>query len=146
MVSKKPLVVLDTSVFISAYLSSNELTSPNKILNLWQQSYFILIVTPSLIEELILVLQRKKVDELYIISLVEKIREKSLIKRGIYETNYLDNIDPKDNIFLSACYEGKADYLVSLDKHLLNLKHFHQTLIFNPQSFLNQIYQYNTIQ
>lgn len=60
MVSKKPLVVLDTSVFISAYLSSKEHTSPNKILNLWQQSYFILIVTPSLIEELILVLQRKK--------------------------------------------------------------------------------------
>jgi uncharacterized protein len=145
MVSKKPLVVLDTSVFISAYLSSNEHTSPNTILNLWQQSYFILIITPSLIEELILVLQRKKVDELYIISLVEKIKEKSLIKKGIYETNYLDKIDPKDNIFLSACYEGKADYLVSLDKHLLNLKHFHNTLIFNPPSFLNQIYQDNTL-
>lgn len=65
-----------------------------------------------------------------------------MIKEGIYQTNYLDKIDPKDNIFLSACYEGKANYLVSTDKHLLKLKHFHNTLIFNPQSFLNQLNQY----
>ncbi len=70
------------------------------------------------------------------------IVEKAMIKEGIYQTNYLDDIDPNDNMFLSACYEGKADYLVSNDKHLLNLKHFHQTLIFNPQSFLNQLQQF----
>ena len=66
----------------------------------------------------------------------------AVIKEGIYQTNYLDNIDQKDNMFLSACYEGKANYLVSNDRHLLNLKHFHNTLIFNPQSFLNQLNQY----
>lgn len=132
-------VVLDTSIFISAYLSKSKEKSPNKIITLWQQGDFILIVTPFLLKELILVLRRKKVDELSIVKLLENIAEKAMIKEGIYQTNYLDNIDPKDNIFLSACYEGKADYLVSLDKHLLNLKHFHNTLIFNPQSFLNQL-------
>jgi uncharacterized protein len=142
MVVKNLKVVLDTSIFISAYLSKSEETSPHKILTLWQQGYFILIVTPSLIEELIIILERKKVDENKIIKLLENIAEKAIIKEGIYQTNYLDNIDPKDNIFLSACYESKADYLVSLDKHLLNLKHFHNTLIFNPQSFLNQLNQY----
>jgi putative PIN family toxin of toxin-antitoxin system len=142
MVVKNPKVVLDTSIFISAYLSKNEQKSPNKILTLWQQGDFILILTPLLIEELIIVLERKKVDELSILKLVENIAEKAIIKEGIYQTNILDNIDPKDNMFLSACYESNANYLVSLDKHLLNLKHFHNTLIFNPQSFLNQLQQY----
>lgn len=142
MVIKRAQVVLDTSIFISAYLSKNEQKAPNKILTLWQQGDFILIVTPSLIEELIIILERKKVNKLSIIKLIENIAEKAIIKEGIYQTNYLDDIDPKDNIFLSACYESKADYLVSLDKHLLNLKHFHNTLIFNPQSFLNQLNQH----
>lgn len=142
MVIKSAQVVLDTSIFISAYLSKNEQKSPNKILTLWQQGDFILIVTPSLIEELIIILERKKVNKLSIIKLIENIAEKAIIKEGIYQTNYLDDIDPKDNIFLSACYESNADYLVSLDKHLLNLKHFHNTLIFNPQSFLNQLKQH----
>jgi len=137
----KPKVILDTSIFISAYLSHDKDKSPNKIITLWQEGDFILIVTPSLLRELILVLKRKKVKELSIINLIENIAEKAIMKEGVYQTNYLDNIDSKDNIFLSACYESKADYLVSLDKHLLNLKHFHNTLIFNPQSFLNQLNQ-----
>ena len=141
MILNKPLVVLDTSIFISAYLSSNSESSPNQILRLWQKGNFILIITPAIIDELIIVLERKKVNESSIVKLVELIAEKAVIKEGIYQTNFLDEIDPKDNIFLSASYEAKADYLVSLDKHLLNLKHFHNTLIFNPQSFLNQLRQ-----
>ncbi len=132
-------VVLDTSIFISAYLSSNPQSSPNKILSLWQEGKFTLITTPQLVLELLIVLERQKIDSQSIIELVKLIERIAVMKEGIYETNYLDDIDPNDNMFLSACYESKADYLVSLDNHLLNLKHFHQTLIFNPQSFLNQL-------
>ena len=142
MVLIRPLVVLDTSVFISAYLSTNPDTAPNQILNRWQGGDFILVTTPQLLEELLIVLERKRVNPLSVIKLVKLIKRIGLIKEGAYQTNFLDSIDPKDNIFLSACYESKADYLVSLDKHLLNLKHFHQTIIFNPQSFLNQLSQF----
>lgn len=136
----KPLVVLDTSIFISAYLSQNKQSSPSKILFRWEKGDFTLIITPLLLKELIVVLRRKKVKELSLITLIKNITEKAMIKEGIYQTNYLDKIDPNDNMFLSACYEGKTNYLVSTDKHLLNLKHFHHTLIFDPQSFLNQLH------
>ncbi len=139
--SIKPKVVLDTSVFISAYLSSNPDTSPSKILSLWQRGDFIIVMIPQLLEELVTVLLRKKVSRESVKKLVKLIKRLALLSEGAYQTNFLDKIDPKDNIFLSACYEASADYLVSLDKHLLNLKHFHQTLIFNPQSFLNQLSQ-----
>ncbi len=142
MKHQKPLVVLDTSVFISAYLSRNFESAPHQIISLWKQGNCILIMTPQIRKELVMVLVRKGVNVNLIKDLVKSITNLALHKEGIYKTNFLDNIDPKDNMFLSACYESKADYLVSLDKHLLNLKHFHQTLIFNPQSFLNQLQQY----
>lgn len=142
MTLNKPLVVIDTSTFISAYLSSNPESSPNKILRKWQKGDFLLIVTPQLLKELITVLERRKVDFRTIVELTKIIKSIAVIKEGIYQTNYLDHIDRKDNMFLSACYESKADYLVSNDRHLLTLKHFHNTLIFNPQSFLNQLNQY----
>ena len=46
------------------------------------------------------------------------------------------NIDPDDNMFLAAAYEAKADYLVSLDNHLLSLKFYHGTQILTPGLFL----------
>ena len=139
--TKKPLVVMDTSVFISALLSSNINSAPNLVINRWREGDFILIMTPQIEAEIALLLTRKQVPEEMIVSLFEAFDDLAFYEEGIYETNFLDDIDPKDNIFLSACYESKADYLVSLDKHLLNLKHFHQTLIFNPNSFKNQLTQ-----
>ena len=140
--TKKPLVVIDTSVFISALLSSSLNSAPNLVLNRWREGDFILIMTPQIEAEIALLLTRKQVPEEMIVSLFDAFDDLAFYEEGIYETNFLDSIDPKDNIFLSACYESKADYLVSLDKHLLNLKHFHQTIIFNPQSFLNQLSQF----
>lgn len=139
----KPKVVLDTSVFASAFLSKNIFSAPNQIINRWKNGDFILIITPQILKELIVVLLRKKIKRDLIKILVKSINSLAIYKEGIYKTNILDNIDSKDNMFLSACYEGKADYLVSLDKHLLNVKHFHQTLIFNPHSFLNQLSQFS---
>jgi putative PIN family toxin of toxin-antitoxin system len=138
---KKPLVVLDTSVFISALLSSNLKSSPNVIICRWLEQKFTLVLTPQIENEIVIVLRRNKIKEDKIVNLLIAFDNLALFSEGIYETNFLDDIDPKDNIFLSASYEAKADYLVSLDKHLLNLKHFHKTLIFNPQSFLNQLSQ-----
>jgi len=138
----KPLVVIDTSVFISSYLSTNLNSAPNKIINHWRVGDFLLIMTPKIEAEIILVLTRKNLPEEIIIDAVQTLNNLACYKEGVYQTNFLDKIDSKDNIFLSASYESKADYLVSLNKHLLNLKHFHNTIILNPQSFLNQLSQY----
>jgi predicted nucleic acid-binding protein len=39
-------------------------------------------------------------------------------------------------MFLAVAYEAKADYLVSLDNHLLSLKFYHGTQILTPGLFL----------
>lgn len=55
---------------------------------------------------------------------------------GAYEATFLDEIDPEDSKFLAAAYEAKADYLISLDNHLLRLKYYQGTQIVTPSLFL----------
>ncbi len=45
--------------------------------------------------------------------------------------------DPDDDIILRAAYDGKADYVVSGDKHLLSLKEFKGIKILTVQEMLN---------
>jgi hypothetical protein len=52
------------------------------------------------------------------------------LKRRGFRPDYFDNK------FLAAAYEAKADYLVSLDNHLLRLKYYHGTQILTPNLFL----------
>ena len=45
--------------------------------------------------------------------------------------------DPSDNRFLECAVEGRADYLVSGDAHLLNLGEFRGVKILTPRAFLD---------
>ena len=45
--------------------------------------------------------------------------------------------DPTDNIVLECAVDGKVDYIVSGDGHLLKIKEFHGIKIFSPKLFLN---------
>ena len=47
--------------------------------------------------------------------------------------------DPTDDIFLAAALEGQADYLVSLDRHLLSQKYFQGVQIVWPRDFLKHL-------
>jgi putative PIN family toxin of toxin-antitoxin system len=47
--------------------------------------------------------------------------------------------DPSDNKFIEAAVAGQADYIVSGDKHLLDLKEFHGIAIIAPRIFLDQL-------
>ena len=44
--------------------------------------------------------------------------------------------DPADNKYLSAAIEGKADFIVSGDRHLKDLKTFQGIRIVDPSTFL----------
>ncbi len=46
---------------------------------------------------------------------------------------------PADNKFLACALEVKADYIVSGDNHLLELKHFHGIQIVNAKAFVEKV-------
>lgn len=129
-------VVLDTSVFIAAFLSSSPQSSSAQIIAAWKRNEFTLIMAPQLLEELTIKLLRKNIPNSEIEILIKTIIYTSIHIPGIYSATKLDNIDPNDNMFLAAAYESGADYLVSLDKkHLLPLKYYHGTQIVTPDLF-----------
>ncbi len=137
-VKQVPLVILDTSVWLSAFLSKNRNSAPCQIIQYWKQGRFKLAISPQLLEELVCKLLEKKIDKTDIQDILTAIFYTAIHVKGIYQATRLDNVDPDDNIFLAAAYEIGADYLVSLDKrHILPLKHYHRTQILSPDLFLN---------
>ena len=129
--STRPRVVVDTNVFVSAFIWGGQ---PKKVIQEWLRGKFILLLSPFLLSEIILVLQRFGFSRRDL----EKIRE-------ILEDNSLKFIPPrktrqcrdaKDNRVLDLCLAAKADFLVTGDKDLLVLKKFRQTKILAPKEFL----------
>ena len=47
--------------------------------------------------------------------------------------------DPSDDIYLACAVEGNADFIVSGDHHLTDLRVFHGIRIVNPAAFLKAI-------
>ncbi|MFM6403831.1 MAG: putative toxin-antitoxin system toxin component, PIN family, partial [Microcystis sp.] len=132
-----PLVILDTSVFISALLSKNPNSAPCQIIRYWREGRFKLVISPQLLEELVEKLLVKNIDRNDIKDILRAIFYTAIKIQGIYQATLLDQVDPNDNMFLAAAYEIGADYLVSLDKkHILPLKHYHYTQILSPNLFL----------
>jgi predicted nucleic acid-binding protein len=57
------LVIVDTSVFISALLSKNPNSAPCKIIIYWREGRFNLVMSPQLLEELVEKLLAKNIDK-----------------------------------------------------------------------------------
>ena len=135
-------IVLDTNVFVSALI--NPRGKPAQILNYVFESKVRLFTSPSIIEELERVLSYPKLvkrhglekqelkkfvsDLLSILSLVEGKKAIEVIAE-----------DPADNNYLSCVVDAKADFIVSGDIHLLNLREYEGIQIITPAQFLEML-------
>ncbi len=133
---EKLRVVIDTNIFVSAILFKG---SANKVVNLWQKNKFIFLMSQEILNEYIKVLSYPKfrltggeithIIEEEILPFINPVAVKTPV--AIIEK------DPSDNKFLSLAAEGKADRIVSGDKHLLELGEFRKIKIVSLQSFLS---------
>jgi uncharacterized protein len=124
-------VVIDTNVFVSYFWGGN----PQKIIDLWTGDRFVLLVSPAIIEEIGKTLLTVGVEEEKVVELCEMIllKAKMIIpKRRLY----LVQNDPADNKFLECAVDGRANYLVTGDNHLLGLKKIGRIKIMCPVDFL----------
>lgn len=131
-------VVLDTNVFVSGIHWTG---ASEKVLRAWINKDFELVSSLPIIEELVRILLNFKVPlELDDISWWESlILEKSVI---VVPTERVDVVtDPDDNKFVEAALEGKTQYIVSQDKHLLVLKEYRGIKVLHPDDFLKTFHQ-----
>lgn len=126
-------IVLDTNVLVSAFGWKG---SPHEVFFGCVRGTHRLFTSPAILEELRRVLRYEKfsfdsgkIEEFLTIVL----EAASIIELGIR----LDIIreDPDDNRILECAVSASADFIVSGDKHLLDLKRFQAIQIVSPEVF-----------
>jgi uncharacterized protein len=133
MAIPKYRVVLDTNVIISGLWSG----PPRKIIDSWQEGNIQVIVSQEILTEYLEVLERfnlpPETQDDFLLLFVESART-VFVKPP--HTALVIKEDPADNKFLSCAVEGKADYIVSGDRHLLQLSHHKTIPIITPREFV----------
>lgn len=132
-------IVLDNNVFISGIFWKGV---PNEIIKLAEEEKLEISATMEIIDELFGVLKRAKFSKLYKEAGIdpEYVFKKTFELVKIYFCKINIQIvkeDPADDKFLACALAAGADFIVSGDKHLLNLKFFQDIPIVTPREFVN---------
>jgi len=130
---KMARVVVDTNVLVSAFLNDGK---PRKLLLKLLEKHTV-ILSRQMLAELADVLSRDKfsVTSALIESFISILVRKATIVPVDYSLKIIVE-DPDDNIVLNTTLNGKADYIVSGDKHLVSLKKFEKTEILKVNQML----------
>ena len=139
---RKLRAVVDTNLFISGLFGKDSLSA--KLQDLWINEEFELATSIEIIKEVSRVLRyprirktfRQKDDTLK--RFFRLIFRKALITKDLYKTDRITD-DPSDNKFLACALESKADYILSRDPHLRNLKQFHGIKIIDVTTFIKEV-------
>lgn len=138
----KVKVVLDTNNLVSSQI--NKKGASFKIFNLFRANKIVLYTSPFQLRELERVLNYPRITKKFRLE-AKKIRTiVSIIKRyarTVYPTETPEIIreDQDDNQILAIVKEAKADFIISGDEHLLNLKKINHTPILPAREFLKII-------
>ena len=128
--------VIDTSSLVSYVLTRGDLM--RRVVAHWRVNRFVVLSSPATRAELAAVLSRPQIQRLAVAALDPLIQG---MERYTWQVpGALDLAgacrDPKDDKFLACAVEGKAHYLVSSDKDLLEMKSYRGVAIVNPGQFL----------
>ncbi|MFP3871263.1 MAG: putative toxin-antitoxin system toxin component, PIN family [Candidatus Aenigmatarchaeota archaeon] len=140
---KKPRVVLDTNVLISGIFWEGK---PAEIIRKAEDEKIEVVISDQILEELEGVLKRPYFGNNFD-CIGKKIREISIKFIEIFEgpiepDESLDVIekDQSDNRILECAVEGDAEFIISGDKHLLELEEFREMKILEPSDFLDRYF------
>ena len=133
---KKTKVVLDTNVIVSAFIKygGNEW----RILRKAVSGEIISITSEGIIEEFVSVISGQKFGYSK-----ERVNEmKNFITRAsqvVVPEEKFDIVkdDPADNKIIDCAVTGNVNYIISGNKHLLNLEEFRKIKIVNGKKFLD---------
>jgi len=126
--------ILDTNIIISSVLGGALVL----ILDKWEEGKFTVVVTSDILAEYFEVLNRPKF----------RLKQETIdkITRYLYQFSEFVVVpeeqiqfveaDPHDDKFLEAAVAGKVDFIVSGDKHLLDLKEFRSIPIISGRKFI----------
>jgi hypothetical protein len=131
--------VLDTNVAVSGAISPKG--PPAEIIKAWRARSFAWVTSPSLLQELESTLRSPRLKR-YIAwgddELAEFIALVRAVAKIVVPTSRIDviRLDPADNRVLEAAVEGHVDYIVTGDRHLLDIGRHGGIAIVAPARFV----------
>ncbi len=114
-------VVLDTNVWLSAFLTPNPASAARLIWNAWREGLFEALVSHAIVHEVadkLLELGYDRGDVHEFVTLLYSLTTTVQIEHQVMGCR-----DPKDDPFIETAINGRAEYLVTRDKRLLVLSH-----------------------
>jgi len=132
-------VVIDTNIFVSSFF--NPKGNPKRIIDLWKNRKITICITEEILEEYVEVLAKLGFShEPELEELLKLFNKKNNIVYIASTPKFnLIKDDPDDNKFIECAAAAQAQYIISGDKHLLNLKSFRNIAAISPSEFLNTL-------
>ena len=135
--------ILDTNVIVSALIAKKPSTLLT-LYNAFKAQHFLLITSVAILEEVEEVINREKIIKLHKLSvkqrqaLIKELITLSFVVPGLLTLDKtIIERDPDDDKFIAAALEGNAQYIVSGDRDLLQLKVYQGVHILSPKDFIS---------
>ena len=134
--------VVDTSVMVSVAFAKEGLTK--ELRGMIVEGAFRLVTSKEIMAELYRVLHYPRILKQFkpssedLEEFIGMILERAMLTKGRYSLRKIKE-DPSDDMFLACALEGKADFIVSRDPHLRNLKRFQGIEIVDVKSFVERV-------
>jgi hypothetical protein len=135
-------IVLDTNVLVSAILSSRSASA--QIIGFVLDDALNLAVSRDLLDEAYRVVRYPKLVRLMkkhgiapeeVDSIIERLSAIAVVTPGELTLDVVQN-DLADNKILACAVESEADFIISGDRHLTDLKEYQGITIVNPATFI----------
>jgi putative PIN family toxin of toxin-antitoxin system len=136
-------VVFDTNVFVSSLLVKEG--RPARVLDAWRDQQYLLVISPAIIAEIQTTLNYPRIRRKYAITdeevegLRSLLEQDALLVPGDAQVTGAIPEDPADERVLACAVEAGADFIVSGDRHLLNLETYQGIPILTIRTFLERL-------
>lgn len=127
-------VVLDTNLIIASRF--NPRSSSGRILRMCMERELQAVYTPEIKNENLFILEKVRPGP-DIIDKVVRFYSRAELTRVRESVKVCE--DPDDNKYLEAALAGKADYIITNDRHLLELDGWKGIRIIRPREFLKKV-------
>jgi len=130
-------VVLDANILVSALIKSGK---PRQLMFKIAEEKIKLVLSRGILEEFLEVTEHPKVkryvDENDVVAFLRILGNIATVVKVRSRFEVVEE-DPDDDVVLRAAYDGKAEYIVSGDKHLLSLREFRKMKIVTVNQMLD---------
>jgi hypothetical protein len=132
-------VVLDANIYVSALINAKG--NPSRIILAWERGEFDVLISEAILDEIGRVLRfprivkRHRQEENSIQRFLRLLENEALLVEPDQALNVI-KVDESDNRYLECALEGKAQYVVSGDNHLLDIGEYRGILILAPVVFV----------